>query len=556
MSWTRRTSPAAWYIRTWSRSGTSRPLNPLINRLFTNVVWGQKGNFLDVPTDCPQRDERMGWTGDAQMFAGTACFNMDVAAFFAKYTYDILREQETRGGMVPFVVPAVNMRGGGSSAWGDAATIVPWTTYLHFGDKAILEQQLESMQGWVDYIHGVDEASGGHRLWTVGFHFGDWLSLDGEDPLSPMGGTPVDFISSAYYCYSARLVAKAAAALGKQEIAQAYNKLADEVRGAIQAEYFTPCGRLAIDTQTAMVVALYMDLVPAEHMQRVEETLRAKLLKNRYHLKTGFVGTPYLCRVLSANGSNDIAYRLLLNEDYPSWLYAVKLGATTIWERWNSLLPDGRISDLTMNSFNHYAYGSIIEWVYRNAAGLNPVEDQPGFRRARLAPQPDGRLEWLRVGLDFAAGRYESEWKINADGSLDFHFRVPFNAGAELRLPDAALAEIRLNGAPLSESGLRAEPSGADVLVDLPAGNWDFHYPPTRAYLLRLSTHSLLVDLLANPQAREILANAYPQYAAMSPNEMGRMGYSSLRDMANSPIFPFPSEGLDQLDEQLKAVKG
>jgi alpha-L-rhamnosidase len=537
------------------QTGSLETANPLVNRLFLNALWGQKGNFVDVPTDCPQRDERMGWTGDAQVFSGTACFNMDTAAFFAKYGYDLAREQETRGGMVPHVIPAVKMQGGGACAWGDAAAIIPWNVYLFFGDKAILEQQLESMRGWVDWIRGVDESTGRRRLWTVGFHFGDWLSLDGPDPKSPMGGTEEGFIASAYYCYSAGLVAKAAAALGKQDLAAEYQKLAGEVRAAIQAEFFTPTGRIAIDTQTAMVVALFMDLVPEQHKDRLEETLREKMRKDHYHLKTGFVGTPYLCQVLSAHGSNDLAYRLLLHEDYPSWLYAIKLGATTIWERWNSLLPDGVISDLTMNSFNHYAYGSIVEWIYRVAAGLNPVEERPGFRRARLAPQPDPKLKWIKAGYDSPAGRYESEWTIQDDGRLTFHFRVPFDASAELRLPDAGSVRVTVNGQSLASSGLSARQDGADTLVELPAGAWDFAYLPTRDYLPRLSTRSSLGELFNHEQARALLAEAFPQFADFHPRRLERLAEASLRDLVNMPFVRITPEELDRLDEKLKTVK-
>jgi alpha-L-rhamnosidase len=538
------------------QTGTIETSNPLVNRLFQNVIWGQKGNFLDVPTDCPQRDERMGWTGDAQVFAGTACFNMDVNAFFHKYTYDLWREQETRSGNVPFVVPSIKMGGAGSSAWGDAATIVPWTVYLHYGDKAILTQQLDSMKGWVDYIRKVDDDSGGHRLWTIGFHFGDWLALDGDDPKSPMGGTPVDFVSSAYYCYSAELVAKAAAALGKDEVANEYRQLAAEVRAAIQAEYFSPRGRIAIDTQTAMVVSLFMNLVPAEHIQRVRDMLRAKLRKDKYHLRTGFVGTPYLCRVLSENGSNDLAYRLLMNEDYPSWLYAVKLDATTIWERWNSLLPDGTISDLTMNSFNHYAYGSIMEWVYRNAAGLNPVDEFPGFRRARIAPQPDSKLQWVRVSLNSAAGKYESGWEISDDGGLSFHFRVPFNASAELHLPDANVEHVTVNGAALQGSGLQARQEGTDTIVELPAGEWSFQYQPTREYLRYYSSHTPLGELFSNPQVKSIIAEVFPQFTDVDPALL-RDPFASAtpRELVHSPMARLQPEALDLLDEKLKNIR-
>lgn len=537
------------------QTGAIETAHPLVNRLFLNALWGQKGNFLDVPTDCPQRDERMGWTGDAQVFSGTAIFNMDTAAFFAKYGYDMSREQETRGGMVPHVIPAMKMGGGGACGWADAATIIPWNVYLFFGDKAILEQQFESMKGWVDWIRGVDEQTGGRRLWSVGFHFGDWLSLDGPDPKSPMGGTEEAYLASAYYCYSAELVAKAAAALGKTAEAAAYQQLAGEVRAAIQAEYFTPTGRIAIDTQTAMVIALFMDLVPAKDRPRLEKALRDKMRKDHYHLKTGFLGTPYLCRVLSAHGSNDLAYKLLLHEDYPSWLYAVKLGATTIWERWNSLLPDGVISDLTMNSFNHYAYGSIVEWIYRNAAGINPVEDQPGFRRASLAPQLDPRLKWIKAAYNSAAGRYESEWAIHEDGSLSFHFRVPFNATAGLRLPDAPLGAVTVNGGPLAASGLSAQQDGADILVELPAGAWDFAYQPTRDYLPRLSTYSSLGELFANEQAMAFIAEAFPQFAGMNPRRLERMAEASPRDLLDTPFLRISPESLDALDEKLKTIK-
>jgi len=377
------------------QTGMIETSNPLVNRLFMNALWGQKGNFLDVPTDCPQRDERMGWTGDAQVFAGTACFNMYSPAFYQKYMFDLHEEQKRIGGSVPFTVPVVKPKddngfiaGNGSAAWGDAATVIPWTLYMHYGDKELLRQQFETMKDWVDFIKKADDESGAKRLWKVGFHFGDWLALDGKDPESPMGGTDSYYIASAYYCYSAQLVAKAAKVLGKTELAEQYAELADEIKEAMMKEYFTPNGRCAINTQTAMIVALTMDLIPESCRSRVIDDLKDKLREDKMHLNTGFVGTPYFCNVLSENGANDYAYTLLLNDDFPSWLYAVKLGATTIWERWNSVLPDGTISGTGMNSLNHYAYGSIAEWMYRYMCGINPVEDAPGFRRIKLSPKP------------------------------------------------------------------------------------------------------------------------------------------------------------------------
>ncbi|MBN1430227.1 MAG: family 78 glycoside hydrolase catalytic domain [Anaerolineae bacterium] len=456
-------------------TGEIETSNEKVNQLYKNAMWGQKGNFLDIPTDCPQRDERLGWSGDTQMFSGTACFNMDVGAFFSKYTYDLAKEQSKTGGMVPYIIPMVNLSRGGSSAWGDVATIVPWNVYDFYGDTSILEQQFESMRAWVDYIRSVDEASGGKRLWTEGLHFGDWLALDGSDPASRFGGTPEDFISSAFYCYSARLVARAAAVLGRKAQADEYGRLSEEVKAAIRQEYFTPTGRLAIPTQTGYVLTLFMDLAPDEHRERVRADLIARLHKDKLHLRTGFVGTPYLCRVLSNNGANDLAYQLLLNEDYPSWLYAVNLGATTFWERWNSLNPDGTISSTGMNSFNHYAYGSIVEWMYRDMCGLNPSSGNDGvtgFRCALIAPKPDPSLRWAKACYRSAAGLYESGWRIDDDGCLTIEITIPFNASARVILPDAQAADISING----QRSAEGEQIGDVVELFLEAGHYIIDY--------------------------------------------------------------------------------
>jgi len=454
--------------------------NEKVNQLFRNAMWGQKGNFLDIPTDCPQRDERLGWSGDTQMFSGTACFNMDSAAFFSKYAYDLYKEQAKTGGMVPHIIPMSNLDKGGSTAWGDVATILPWNVYEFYGDTDILEQQFGSMCAWVDYIRDIDDASGGKRLWTEGTHFGDWLSLDASDPTSRKGGTPHDFIASAFYCYSAGIVAKAATVLGKRKQAEAYGRLSAEIKAAIQREYFTATGRLAVPTQTGYVLALFMDLVPEAHRERVQNDLIAKLNEDKAHLRTGFVGTPYLCRVLSDIGANDLAYRLLLNEDYPSWLYAINLGATTIWERWNSLNPDGSISSTGMNSLNHYAYGSIVEWMYRNMCGLNPCSDEvTGFRSALIAPQPDKSIQWVRARYRSAAGLYESGWQFDAEGRLILEISIPFNASAKVILSNVTPGNIRLDGQPLREG----KQTGDSVQLTLGAGCYkiELENPPAKA---------------------------------------------------------------------------
>jgi len=463
------------------RTGHIETSDPLINKLYENAYWGQIGNFLDVPTDCPQRDERMGWTGDAQVFCGTASFNTDTYAFFNKYLFDLHTEQKRENGRVPFTIPDMIRRpgeyGSGSCAWGDAATIMPWNTYLFYGDKAILAQQFQSMKSWVDYIRRVDAENGKHNLWLTGFHFGDWLALDSPEPGSCEGGTDKYFIASAYYAYSTELVVKAARVLGKTEEEAEYSRLLADIKQAIHDEFYTKTGRLAVPTQTGMVLSLFMNLVPEEHRQRMVETLRTKLEQDKLHLKTGFVGTAYLTRTLSDNGLNDIAYTLLLNQDYPSWLYEVVMGATTVWERWNSLLPDGTISDLTMNSFNHYAYGAVIEWVYRNVSGLRPQEKAPGFKRVTLAPQPDARLSWVNTSYDSAAGRYESRWSHGDDGKLTLSFTIPFNTEADLILPNASdWNEIAVNGKTFAESGLAGTIEGATARALLTSGEWSFSY--------------------------------------------------------------------------------
>jgi alpha-L-rhamnosidase len=454
--------------------GEIETANPKVNQLIKNALWGQKGNFLDIPTDCPQRDERLGWTGDIQVFSGTACFNMDSSAFLSKYMYDLGKEQAKNNGIVPFIVPMANLNKGGSSAWGDAATILPWNLYQFYGDRRILEEQFESMRAWVDYIHSVDEESGAHRLWTQGFHFGDWLALDASDPVSRKGGTPEDYIASAFYCYSSRLVAKAAKVLGRMDDAESYGRLSSEVKAAIQKEYFTETGRLAIPTQTGYVLALFMDLVPEVHRERLQRDLIIRLEKDNLHLRTGFVGTPYLCRVLSNIGANDLAYKLLLNEDYPSWLYAVNLGATTIWERWNSLNPDGSISSTKMNSLNHYAYGSVVEWIYRDICGLNPTVDDrlAGFRHALISPKPDPALQWAKARYRSAAGLYESGWRFDEKGYLTLKITIPFNASATVLLFHTGSNEILINHQNLKERMLKND----CVELLLGAGTYTIEY--------------------------------------------------------------------------------
>jgi alpha-L-rhamnosidase len=449
--------------------GKVRTNHEKFNRFALNALWGQKGNYLDVPTDCPQRDERMGWTGDAQAFAGTACFQMEVAAFMQKYIYDMYEEQQKSDGMVPHVVPRLSLPDGGSCAWADAAAIIPWTLYLFYGDKALLAGQYPAMRAWLEWVVRTDEASGGTRLWRVGFHYADWLALDTENG-TPFGGTDPYFVASAFYYYTTSLVLKAAKALGYEDDARKYALLLSEIGAAIEQEYFTPNGRLAESTQTAHVCALHMGFTPGAFVQKTRDALRRKFEASDHKLRSGFVGTSYLNRVLSNNGMNDLAYELMLNEEYPGWLYEVNLGATTVWERWNSILPDGTISDTSMNSMNHYAYGAVMEWFYRDVAGLNPDPDNPGFRHARLAPKPNARLSLAEAEYESAVGKYVSAWRLD-EGAFHWTVEVPFNACATAVLPGAALADIQAR-----YPALGAREQGGEVVCELSAGRYAFDY--------------------------------------------------------------------------------
>lgn len=473
--------------------------NTKVNRLALNALWGQRGNFLDVPTDCPQRDERMGWTGDAQAFCATACYQMDSAAFFTKYMYDMLMEQKTRQGAVPHVVPSFKMSGSPSCAWADAATIIPWTLYLFYGDKGLLGSQYQNMTDWVEWVYRLDEQTGSRRLWHTGFHFADWLALDADHPSSTIGGTDPHFIASAYYLYSTRLTAKAAKVLGKNDDWQRYEALADEILQAMRNEYITNTGRLAVATQTAYVLALMLDLVTKEEAPQIRAAMERKFENSRGELRTGFVGTPYLCKVLTQNGLGNLAYSLFLREEYPGWLYEVNMGATTIWERWNSILPDGSVSDTGMNSLNHYAYGSVMEWVYQDVAGISPLEEAPGFRMARMAPRMDPRLAQVDFVFDSPVGTYKSAWVFTGNHSLCWTVEVPFGAKAQLVLPSC----IVTGDVAMSEAG-------DFMTATVPSGSYTLYCNFEKLPWAPLPFDVPFATLLADEQIKQIIHTCAP----------------------------------------------
>ena len=401
--------------------------NAKINRLIANAAWGQKSNFLDVPTDCPQRDERMGWTGDAAVFAPTACYFRDSTAFFLKYLWDMQSEQAALGGMVPMVVPAFGMNAT-SSAWGDVACILPWTLYEFTGDRAMLASCYKVMKDWLDFIAKQD---GENHGWAKCFHFGDWLALDAPTPDERRGGTDAALVALWYYRHSLILTARAARVLDRVPEAEKWETKTEELRDYLRETYFTADGRCKIHTQTAVLLGLQDDLAPDKAV--AAEQLKELLAQSGGMLQTGFVGTQLLCPTLTEIGNEKDAFRLLLNEAYPGWLYAVNLGATTIWERWNSVDPEGHIAENGMNSLNHYAYGSVVSWLFADVAGLKPLE--PGFRAACLAPHFCRELKEAVLDYESTAGHWHTEWKFLPDGQVHYSCTVPFGCTAMLKLP-------------------------------------------------------------------------------------------------------------------------
>ncbi len=454
-------------------SGSFECSNPLINQLQHNIIWGQKGNFVDVPTDCPQRDERLGWTGDAQVFAETASFNFNAASFYTKWLGDVAADQ-TEDGQVPHVVPNV-LRGFSATGWSDAAVIIPWTMYVRFGDKGILEQQYDSMAAWVEYMK---KQAGNSYLWTNGTHYGDWLAFATNRSDYPGATTDKDMLATAFYAYSTSLMEKTARVLGRYEEAEGYASLWKRIQEAFVREYVTANGRMASNTQTAYTIALNFGLLPEGLRAQAADRLEADVRSFNNHLTTGFLGTPYLCHVLSSNGKIGAAYDLLNQETYPSWLYPVKMGATTIWERWDGIKPDGSFQDPGMNSYNHYAYGAIGSWLYGVVAGIQPDPDEPGFRHILISPEPGGGLSHASAELESLYGTIKSGWKLE-EGLFTLAVRIPPNTHATVMLPKARLEGVKLNGALLEgQEGYESRQAGSSVVVTLLSGEYEFTYSP------------------------------------------------------------------------------
>ena len=453
-------------------TGTFTSSNALINQLQHNIQWGQRGNFLDVPTDCPQRDERLGWTGDAQAFSRTATFNFGVNNFFLKWMKDVAADQGADG-KIPFVVPNVLGPGaGGSTGWADVATIIPWNIYLAYGDKRILENQYPSMKAWVKYMTD----SSKNDLWNHGFHFGDWLfyrPFDDNDGRSAV--TDKYLIAQCFYANSVQLLINTAKVLNNTADEAMYTALLKKVKDAFLREYLTPNGRLISGTQTAYVLALNFDMLPENLRTQAAERLAENLKSYDNHLTTGFLGTPYLCHVLTRFGYTDIAFKLLLQEDYPSWLYPVKMGATTIWERWDGQKPDSSFQTPGMNSFNHYAYGAIGDWMYRKLVGLDTYEDGVGYKHIKIQPHIGGGFTNASASLQTYYGTVSSGWKIENDKLL-MDIEIPANTTATVYVPAANAGTITESGKAVSTLTDVKVSGTEDGYVVLQLGSGAYHF--------------------------------------------------------------------------------
>ena len=424
-------------------TGTFETSNPLLNQLQSNIRWGQKGNFLDVPTDCPQRDERLGWTGDAEVFSRTAAFNFNVNQFFAKWLKDVEADQNANGA-VPFVIPDVlnktnigrMAKQDGAAGWSDASIIIPYNVYTTYGDKQVLENQYKSMKAYLNYVRGAAK----NDLWNSGFQFADWLSYRVDDSKGMIGQksavTDNYLVAQCFFAYNTQLMIKTARILGKTDDYKEWERLLDRIKLQFQKEFMTANGRLISETQTAYILALQFDMIPAS----LREAALARLVTNiegyQYHLTTGFLGTPFLNPVLTRFGRNDVAYKLLLQDTYPSWLYPIKAhGATTIWERWDSMKPDSTFQDPGMTSFNHYAYGAVGDWMYRTIGGIDTEEfDGAGYKQSVIKPELGGGLNFAKTSLETPYGKISSDWRLDS-GVFTLHVEVPANTSATVILP-------------------------------------------------------------------------------------------------------------------------
>lgn len=442
-----------------ARTGDFSCSNKLVNQLFHNIIWGQKGNYLEIPTDCPQRDERAGWTGDAQFFMPTAAYNFDVAAFFTKWLVDLITDGQHPDGAFPDVAPDLNL-GAGNTAWGDAALICTYLTYMYYGDTRVIEQHYDAMAKWVetelktsnDYVRGQGA-------------YGDWLNLG--------GGAKPEVVGTAYFAYTAQLMSKMAAAIGKTDDAKRYSELADKVKDSFIRHFVSDDGGIQDSSQTGYALAFTMGLLPEKVKKSAADKFVKDIESRKWHLATGFIGTPRLLPSLNIMGRDDIAYKLLLQETFPSWLFQVTLGATTMWERWDGWTPDKGFQDAGMNSFNHYAFGAVGEYLYGGIGGIRPTA--PGFKKITIKPAIQDGLDWAKASYNSINGLISSSWKKTPKG-LALEITVPVNTTAQLIITAKNADSITENGKPANKIEGVKYIGAADGLVTLDLGSGKYSF--------------------------------------------------------------------------------
>ncbi len=485
-----------------------------------------KSNFLDLPTDCPQRSERLGWTGDIQVFAPTACYHTDTRAFLHKFTKDLRDEQLFLNGGVPNYVPNIGHKDDCGSVWGDVATFLPNTLYNYYGNLEEVKYNYGLMKDWVDYIDRLDVNRKYLFDETMGHTFGDWLALDGPTPTSFKGSTDDTYISSVYYYQSTKILKEMSGLLGKNEEAKYYSELEENIKKAVLHEYFSPSGRLTIDTQAGIIIGLKFGLYIDK--EKLIKQFVTRLKKDMFEIKCGFVGAPLLCTVLGEVGLYELAYDFLLKEDFPSWLHTVNLGATTVWERWNSVSEDGIISDTGMNSLNHYAYGSVMEFVYSYVVGIKALE--AGFRKVSIAPKLDIRLKEVKGKYKSVNGEYVVNWSIESTGEVKVHIEVPFGCEAVVELPEYT-----------------------EKTINLVSGKYDFEYMPLKDFRKTYSKNSKISRILKDEKALEILREHVPILTHIVSGSK-ELSSNTLEEISFKTFMPFNPVELEMAINKISEI--
>ena len=501
--------------------------NEKINKLLHNALWSQKGNFLDVPTDCPQRDERLGWTGDSQVFLNTACYNMDSYIFYKKYMNDLRGDQVLYyKGDIPKYSPSLkNQTGSGGSVWADAGTIIPWNIYLNYGDKNLLSKFYSMMKDYVNTLIDKDIKQGNYSLILKENTYGDWLSLDGNNTKVNFGGTDHTFINSVYYYHSVYLISLAAKELDKKTDYEKYNVLKNRIYNAILDRFFFDNGKLKLNTQTSYVLCLHYNIYKNKDI--IIKDFIERIRNDNYHIKTGFTGSPLILLSLFDNNMDDYAYRLLFNEDFPSWIYPINMGATTIWERWNSLLENGTINNNKMNSFNHYTYGSVCESIYSRIVGLRNLA--PGWKKVLIKPQINFRLKNIDFFYNSISGKYEIKWKWDYN-KFYMNITIPNGCKAKILLPNGKKYKVK-------------------------KGKYHYECKINKNIYSPFSIDTPIIDILKNEEGRKLMKDIIPKIYFKAIEKKSELIIYNIRTANLFPIFKYSNDIIKKCDEELSKIR-